>query len=49
VIFSMAVLFNAINSFIFFRQQPPGVSGWPPRWAWRGSSRCSGTICWPTG
>ncbi|EHM47659.1 DMT family transporter [Yokenella regensburgei] len=24
VIFSMAVLFNAINSFIFFRQQPPG-------------------------
>jgi drug/metabolite transporter (DMT)-like permease len=23
VIFSMAVLFNAINSFIFFRQQPP--------------------------
>jgi hypothetical protein len=27
VIFSMAVLFNAINSFIFFRQQPPGVSG----------------------
>ncbi|CDK95977.1 Permease of the drug/metabolite transporter (DMT) superfamily [Klebsiella pneumoniae IS33] len=24
VIFSMAVLFNAINSFLFFRQQPPG-------------------------
>ncbi|KFD20392.1 DMT family transporter [Yokenella regensburgei] len=24
VIFSMAVLFNAINCFIFFRQQPPG-------------------------
>ncbi|VTN08683.1 EamA-like transporter family [Raoultella terrigena] len=24
VIFSMAVLFNAINGFIFFRQQPPG-------------------------
>lgn len=24
VIFSMAVLFNVINSFIFFRQQPPG-------------------------
>ncbi len=25
VIFSMAVLFNAINSFLFFRQQPPGA------------------------
>jgi len=24
VIFSMAVLFNAINSFLFYRQQPPG-------------------------
>ncbi|MBD3697144.1 hypothetical protein IE981_02330 [Klebsiella pneumoniae] len=24
MIFSMAVLFNAINSFLFFRQQPPG-------------------------
>ncbi|MGX9741570.1 DMT family transporter [Pseudocitrobacter corydidari] len=24
VIFSMAVLFNAINSFLFFRQMPPG-------------------------
>jgi hypothetical protein len=49
VIFSMAVLFNAINGFIFFRQQPPARFWLPPRSALWGLSRCSGTICSVTG
>ncbi|CCI77199.1 unnamed protein product [Klebsiella pneumoniae subsp. rhinoscleromatis SB3432] len=40
VIFSMAVLFNAINSFLFFRQQPPGRF-WAPCFTWRCSARSS--------
>ncbi len=32
VIFSMAVLYNAVNSYIFFGQRPLPVSGLPPHW-----------------
>ncbi|VAE46026.1 Permease of the drug/metabolite transporter (DMT) superfamily [Enterobacter hormaechei] len=47
VIFSMAVLYNAINSFIFFGQRPPRASGRRQRWGLSGSLPCSGTICSP--
>lgn len=47
VIFSMAVLYNAINSFIFSGSARQRVSGRRRRWACSGSSHSSGTICWP--
>jgi drug/metabolite transporter (DMT)-like permease len=49
VIFSMAVLFNAINSFLFSASSRRDASGPPPRSVWPVSSPCSGMTCWPTG
>ncbi len=49
VIFSMAVLFNAINSFLFFASSRRAASGPPPHWASPVSSPCSGMTCWPMG
>lgn len=48
VIFSMAVLFNAINSFSSASSRRD-ASGLPPRSVWPVSSPCSGMTCWPTG
>ncbi len=44
VIFSMAVLFNAINSFLFFARRHRDVFTSPHCWGWLGLSPCSGTI-----
>lgn len=47
VIFSMAVLYNAINSFIFFGQRPPARFWTAAALGLIRIITCSGTICSP--